>query len=330
MRNDFYLPAIDSSMVSPRVPRVFNLYDIIGVFFPGASLLLGVLILFPNPPAPSAVWEYLFYLIMAFSLGHVTQAYASLAMGELKVFENTMDETRSILENNGEDDIDRDGEDEVDDPDATDNQGRDDAPGEGDKNPVTDGRFSSRPWHLFTLYFLYPLLGPFIWWRWSPDDDGVEELLHANRVWKNLQQTYAFDIGTNRYEELQQMISSQVDDPRSPVRSYRFQAVRNFHRGMWVSTWFIWMFVIVYELGSLISPLGGWLYRGLFCFGNADTCSPLLIETYPSLVILAVLLVVLVIFWRLTVYYERIFVRYLITDYFVVLQNQDAGNRDGD
>lgn len=330
--NDFYPPHVDPGMINSRTPRVFNLYDIIGVFFPGATLLFGVLTLFPNPPTPSAVWEYLFYLIVAFSLGHVTQVYASLAMGELKVFENTMDETRSILEDGGQEseDDDEDGTDEDYEEPASDEQSGNDAAGDESGNSGHRERISSyRPGHLIWLYFLYPLIAPFIWWRWSPDDDGAEELLHANRVWKNLQQTYAFDIGTDRYEELQQMISSQVDDPKSPVRSYRFQAIRNFHRGMWVSTWFIWMFVIVYEIGSAISPLGQWPYRGLFCFGDVETCSPFLIEAYPSLVILAVLLAVLVIFWILTVYYERAFIRYLITDYFVVLQNQEADGNGG-
>jgi hypothetical protein len=316
-------------MVNPRAPRVFNLYDIIGVFFPGATLLFGVLLIFPTPPAPSAIWEYLFYLIVAFSLGHVTQAYASMAMGELKVFENTMDETRNVLEDDGDDD---EGDADEDDPDATDDQdGDDDAPDNDDEDLGLGERISSyRSGHLFLLYCLYPLIGPFIWWKWSPNDDGVEELLHANRVWKNLQQTYAFDIGTDRYEELQQMISSQVDDPRSPVRSYRFQAIRNFHRGMWVATWFIWLFVIVYEVGAAISPLGGWPYRNLFCFGGVEICSPFLIEAHSSLVISVVLLLVLAVFWRLTVYYERVFIRYLITDYFVVLQNRDADDGNGD
>lgn len=252
-----------------------------------------------------------------------------MAMGELKVFENTMDETRNVLEDDGEDD---EGEADEDDQDATDDQGGDDdAPDEEERDPGLGERVSScRSGQLFLLYCLYPLIGPFIWWKWSPNDDGVEELLHANRVWKNLQQTYAFDIGTDRYEELQQMISSQVDDPRSPVRSYRFQAIRNFHRGMWVATWFIWLFVIVYEVGAAISPLDGWPYRDLFCFGGVETCSPFLIETHSSLVISVVLLLVLAVFWRLTVYYERVFIRYLITDYFVVLQNRDADDGNGD
>jgi len=157
----------------------------------------------------------------------------------------------------------------------------------------------------------------------------VEELLHANRVWKNLQQTYAFDIGTDRYEELQQMISSQVDDPRSPVRSYRFQAIRNFHRGMWISTWFIWMSVIFYEIGSHVSPFGGWPYLDLFCFSDVETCLPFLIKSIPSSVSFVVLFAILIIFWGLTVYYERVFIRYLITDYFVVLQNQDIDDSNG-
>ena len=67
-------------MVNPRAPRVFNLYDIIGVFLPGATLLFGILVLFPDPPVPSAIWEYLFYLIVAFSLGHIAQAYSCLVL----------------------------------------------------------------------------------------------------------------------------------------------------------------------------------------------------------------------------------------------------------
>jgi hypothetical protein len=267
-------------------------------------------------------------LIVAFSLGHVIQAYSSLAMGELKVFENTMDETRNPLEGDGEENEDQEGENPEDNGEDSLDEEENDV--EEENNPGLSERFSTnRSGHLLLLYVFYPVIGPFIWKLWSPNDDGVEELLHANRVWKNLQQTYAFDIGTDRYEELQQMISSQIDDPRSPVRSYRFQAIRNFHRGMWVSTWFIWMSVIFYEIGSRVSPFGGWPYRDLFCFSGVETCSPFLIEAIPSSVIFVILFAVLIIFWGLTVYYERVFIRYLITDYFVVLQNRDTDDGNG-
>lgn len=331
MTTDFYLGCIGQGMVNPRAPRVFNLYDIIGVFLPGATLLFGILVLFPDPPVPSAIWEYLFYLIVAFSLGHIAQAYSSSAMGELKVFENTMDETRNVLVDDDEDDNDTgegdegsgdgEGNNKEESPDDQDDE---DTGGEDDDSGLRE-RFSNSYWgHRILLFILYPLIGPVVWLWWSPNDDEVEELLHANLVWKNLRQTYDLDVGIDRYEDLQQMISSRVDDPRSPVRSYRFQAIRNFHRGMWVSAWFVWLFIVAYEIGAFI-PLNGWPYRGLFCFGSVEICSPFIIESYPTVVIFSLLLAVLFVSWRLTVYYERVFIRYLITDYFVAIQNQDTG-----
>lgn len=312
-------------MVNPRTARVFNLYDIIGVFFPGATLLIGILILFPNPPTPSSVWEYTVYLIVAFSLGHVTQICASLAMGELKVFEYTMDETRSILEEGGDNNGIKTNETDVDsNSNNTDQSSRDS--NENTENSVCKCNFKNKIINKFLLYILYPILGPFIFWYWSPDDDETKELLHANRVWKNLQQKYAFDIGTNRYEELQQMISSQIDDPKSPSRSYRFQAIRNFHRGMWISMWLIWIFVAAYK----ILWFDGLFYPPLFCFSDVGVCSPFLINEYPNLLIFVILLIALVAFWWLTVYFERIFIRYLITDYFVVIQNKDVDDENSD
>ena len=287
-------------MVRSAPPRVFNLYDIVGVLVPGITLLTGLLLLFPEPPAPSELWEYLLYGIVAFSLGYIVQFWASRAVGESKTFKNTLDEVRRPL---------------VVPSDSTTTR---------DADPQPDGQHTERTGNSWSRvragvgHLLYAFAGPVLWWFWSPTDRSVG-YLHTNRVWRHIRDTYNLDPGTDEYEELQQMIQSEVDDVRSPSRAYRFQAIRNFHRGMWVSLWAISVLLLGYcinerfigiEVGLIHATGGGapyvllqdWWFLGVL----------LLLCSIPT-------------FWWLHVEYRRDFIRYLIIDYFVKLREKGEG-----
>lgn len=315
-------------MASPTSPRVFNLYDILGVMVPGITVLTGLLLNLPEPPAPSEFWEYLLYGIVAFSLGYVVQSWASKA-GEQNTFEITMDEVRNPLES-----PETEGESTQSDskPDSGDtDEANDDGGGntgdenERDRTPESDedqGRNrqstgTKRRIRYAFGHILYAFLGPILWWHRSPTARSIGNSLHANRVWRDLRDTYNLERGTDDYEELQQMIQSEIDNVRSPSRAYRFQAIRNFHRGMWISLWIVSVlmagyFVNDYFLGFEISFIHGAGKSEPYVLQQGERWSMGAPLAVPSLVV----------FWRLHVEFQRKFVRYLIIDYYVKLRER--------
>lgn len=190
-------------MVSARTPRVFNLYDILGVFFPGAALLVGILILIPSPPAIDSAIPYLGFVIVVFSLGHIIQSYSSLCTGDLKIFDETIQNVQSPLSPSDEEDMERDDEDTESEEDGEEPECETE-----DLNSKVTGEDKSEKSHWLWLYVLFPLFGPLIGFKWSPNGGAVTELRNPNRVWTHLSQEYEFDPGSTRYEEMLQVISS--------------------------------------------------------------------------------------------------------------------------
>lgn len=299
-------------MVSTKTPRVFNLYEIIGVFFPGTALLVGLFIIIPGLPTPNSIIPYLGFIIVSFSFGHILQSYASLSVGNLKVFDETIRNVQSPIDS--PDSSDDEGTDEGDTEGKTDENDNDEAEPDTDTEEV-DGSERSNP---FWLYLLYPLVGPIFWPLSSPNGGAIEELRNPNTVWKHLSENYEFDLGSTRYEEMLQLISSRIDDPRSPTRSYRFQAIRNFQRGMWLTAWIL--FVILFGT-SLYCGIPSACNGGEHLLAQSYLLSNL--SVWLSLVLGGITVLV---FWLLTVQYERLFVRFLINDY-VVLINQNDQDR---
>lgn len=300
-------------MVSTRAPRVFNLYEVLGVFFPGTALLVGLFILIPGLPTPNSIIPYLGFIIISFSFGHVLQSYASRCVGDLNVFDETIRNVQSP----------------IDSPDSSDDEGTDesDTEGEADENdndepePDTDAEEvdGNEQSDLFWLYLLYPFIGPVLWPWSSPNGGAIEELRNPNTVWKHLSENYEFDLGSTRYEEMLQLISSRIDDPRSPTRSYRFQAIRNFQRGMWLTAWILFVILfgtsLYYGVLSVCNNGGEHLLAQSYLLSNLSVWLSLVFGGSTVLV-----------FWLLTVQYERLFVRFLINDY-VVLINQNHQDR---
>jgi hypothetical protein len=289
---------------------VFNLYDVLGVVIPGITLLGGLLLFLPEPPAPTTAWEYVLYGIVAFSFGHAVQVYASKAVGDPKTFERTMDAARDFDEDQNSGDS---GEDEK-------------SSNGGEEENGTDGRVECLCRRLnrvdgmwwFPTHVVYSLFGPLLWWCWSPDDDASDRL-HTNRVWRTLRDTYKLDPGTDDYEGMKQMISSEIDDTDSPSRAYRFQAIRNFQRGMWVAVWIVFSLLVVYGVAELFS----------WCLLEPDSGFPLLFRRpyvlagFSTPLVLGVCGATLWGFWRLNVFFQREFVRYLVIDYFVLIRNRE-------
>lgn len=292
-------------MVSARAPRVFNLYDVLGVFFPGTALLVGLFVIIPGLPSLGSVISYLAFIVIAFSLGHILQSYASLSVDNLKIFDETIRNVQSPI-----DSLDTSDDDEADDDD--DEEETDEAETDTDTVDEVGSEQSNRFW----LYFLHAFIGPVIGSISSPNGGEIKELRNPNRAWRHLHENYEFDLGSTRYEEMLQIISSRIDDPGSPTRSYRFQAIRNFQRGMWVTAWIL--FVILFGTSLL------WGIRAV-C-GSAEEhllAQSHLLTHLPIWLALVFGGIIVLIFWWLTIQYEKLFVRFLITDYVVLIAQND-------
>lgn len=300
-------------MPTARYLRGFTVFDVLGVFVPGVVTLTGLLLLRADPPAPSAAWEYLLFAIAAFSIGHLVQAYASKATGDRKTFENTLDDARRPTDDSERSSTtgDEEGASTGDDGQADGDSGED-----GDAVDASDG--DDEPGVVVRgATHLYPVLGPLVWPWWSPQDEPVGSPTLASYVLRDLRKTYSIRRGSSAYDEMLHMISSELDDVESPSRAYRFQAIRNFHRGMWISVWVV----------SLAIALG-WAFdasTGCVLF-DARVCDPYLFGQQPLLWQTVVLLPgSMLAFWWLSVKYQREFVEYLIADYFVRLDTPADG-----
>ncbi|WP_430506466.1 hypothetical protein [Haloparvum sp. PAK95] len=293
-------------MVSARAPRVFNLYDVLGVFFPGTALLVGLLVLIPTPPALDSLVPYLAFIILAFSLGHLLQSYSSICTGDLKIFDETIRNVQSPL-SSGEEEANADDKDS--DAEADDEESEGESEESDSEATVEDDSIKSGGLY---LYILYAILGPLIGFWMSPNGGAIKELRNPNRVWSHLSREYEFDPGSTRFEEMLQVISSRIDDPGSPTRSYRFQAIRNFQRGMWLATWIL--FAILF-----VTTLYAWL-GAIFGIGGEHLLhQSYLLSKFPAWIALLVSGCIVNTFWVLTVQYERLFIRFLITDYVVLI-----------
>lgn len=297
------------SMVTARTPRVFNLYDILGVFFPGTTIIIGFMIIVPGLPTLNSVVSYLGFIILAFSFGHILQAYASLSVGNLKIFDETIRNVQSPMDSTGGRDDEETKENNTE--KETDKDDIDETGDETDSEEIESSEQSCPIW----LYIVYPFVGPIIWKHSSPNGGEISEIRDPNIVWKHLSANYDFDPGSTRYEQMLQVISSRIDDPQSPTRSYRFQAIRNFQRGMWLTVWVLFVILALTSLFNWICQIknGG----GDHLLANSYLLSHLPVWLAVTLGGIAVL-----VFWLLTIKYERLFVRFLITDY-VVLINQN-------
>lgn len=338
-------------MVSTRSLRIFNLYDVLGVFFPGTTLLVGAYVLVPGIPDPSSVVQYLGVIVAAFATGHLLQSYSSFPTDDLKIFDATIKEVQKPL--SPSDDFTEGSEGAIvdeDEPDSgqtgdesedgelgggesEDGTSKNDEPGDDDSEDDAHTSPEFEPieesnWGYINL--LYPFIGP-IWClfdvvpvvrSWdrltgTPNAGGLTDLQNPNRVWIALNTKYDFEPGQNRFDEMQQVISSRTDDPASPSRSYRFQAIRNFQRGIWLAVWILFATVVT-------TTVWKWVRR---CLGDITYPHPLaesyLFITLPLWVIVVAGIVGVLAFWWQTLQYERLFIRFLITDYVVLLNQAD-------
>lgn len=283
-------------MPAGRYFQGLTTFDLLGNFIPGVIIIVGMMMLFPSIPTPSSVGGYFLVGLAAFSLGHFVQHHASYATGDRQTFERTMDTVRGGQLDNEGDDADNN---EI----------------ESDEN-TQERSIGQLICDLVTRvlhHSFYAMTMPIFWWMLSSRGKALDDVILPNRVWKDLLETYDIDRGTSNYSVLFHMISSEIDDIGSPSRATRFQAIRNFHRGMWISIWYLLSYIIMVLMFEKILTILG-LASGKIII-KSDSFLYTIFK--PWWLILPILITLLVGFWYLADNYEEEFIEYLFTDYVV-------------
>lgn len=273
-----------------RYFRGLTAYDLLGNIVPGVLALVATMGFLSSPPVPKNLGEYGLFTAVAFSVGAVLQAYASEAVGERESFEKTMDsvEVLSSLQYQ-EDNFESD---ESDDCNKRDNKG--------------DG--SRLAWQIF-----HPFVGPICGWRRPPRGEKLDDVILANRIWTHLVDTYEIPFNTDSYGVLYHVMSSKVDNIDSPSRATRIQAIRNFHRGMWLASWYSLGLIVIAIIADSYISVGD----AVPLFGVTYT-KPTYFDYWTPVWHLGVVTAIgVVAFWSLFESTEEDHIEYLFADYAV-------------
>jgi len=221
-------------MAVGRYLRGLNAYDVLGNLIPGAIGLVIVMGFLPSPPIPDNIGEYGLFIIAAFGLGAVIQEYASRAVGSRRSFNETMDsvERLSLQYTSREEESEGGGQNDPPEEEEPDND-------ESEFENNTNSTLCSLFWKLHLL--IGPLCG---WWR-TRSGEKMEDKILANRIWEHLIDTHEIPFETTSYSVLYHVMLSRIDNIRSPSRAIRIQAIRNFHRGMWLTSWYATLLILL-------------------------------------------------------------------------------------
>lgn len=252
-----------------------------------------------SPPIPNNAGEYGLFIAIAFVIGTISQAYASKAAGPRESFDRTMGsaEDLSFLQY-------RDADSDNDDDDGN-HQGNLEA-GEDSDNEES------------CLWILHPIIGPLCGWRRPKRGEKMEDVILVNRIWTHLVDTHDIPFETDSYSVLYHVMLSRVDNIQSPSRAIRIQAIRNFHRGMWITSWYSLLLIgsaiiasQIFSVGDTIPALG------------VEYAQSAYFEYWTPVWHLAlVALVGVVVFWLLFESAEEDYLEYLFADYVVSIGSE--------
>lgn len=294
------------------VGRLFTdltVFDVLGNFVPGVVVLAAVVSVLPADDATTlatAPLGGLFVLsFVAFALGGIVQQYASEAMGHRETFKYSV----LLVQSN-----------------------------EHNRPPTVREYHPGRRW----------LYSPYRWWYDGVDDclrprfgsstvtrlaalparlyralvealllvriekdDPLPDLRLAAKTWKIARKRFDLDRTYTNYGDLLHLLSSDLER-EGPSRALRFQALRNFQRGMWIACFF----VATMYLGLVV---GSWFPTHVVSILGAvgiEPWEPAIRTTWsPLWTLSATLFLASYGFWELTEKFEEEFVEYLLTDF---------------
>lgn len=259
--------------------RGLTSFDLLGNLIPGvaaASIILGFL---PASVAPSNVGEYALFAASAFIIGIVLQSHASWAAGQRISFDETMKSAEVFSDLADE---------------------------TGGENKGEEGILAN-----LKHAFLGPIFSNFQVIKGERLDDRIL----VNRIWKYLTDKYNIPQHPNSYPVIYHLMSSKVDNINSPSHATRIQAIRNFHRGMWIASWYSVLLIGIAVIGDHCFNQGQSLLFGI------SYRQPMYFEYWSTVWhFVPVAVVSVVVFWRLYGSYEEDYIEYLFADYAVAIE----------
>lgn len=292
-------------MAVGRYFRGLTAYDLLGNLVPGALTLIFIMGFLPSPPVPTTIGGYGLFAIVAFAAGSIIQAHASKAIGKRENFNKTMAGVEELPH------LSQKVPDEEDDEDDDEEGERD---REGDQNGKNKEEDQEGNFLKYILTIFHALLGPLLWWLRPARGEKLDDGILVNRIWEHLVDTYEIPYNTESYSVLYHLMCSKVDDISSPSLATRIQAIRNFHRGMWLTSWYgLVLFLISGGLQQAFNP-GDEIGLGIFYAEPSYT-------TYWASAwhLAAISGIGAMIFWLLFESSEEDYIEYLFTDYAVAI-----------
>lgn len=222
-------------MAVSRIFNQFTLFDIFGNLIPGTIVLAAFVSVFPmenvTQIASAPLGVQFLLAIIAFALGHVIQQHASEAAGKRETFKNTILSARSYSFSPST---------ELDD------YGRKRKAlyypyycwNERIAGPIRDrfgssvvGRVAVLPARLYRSVVEAVLLVKI------KKDEPLPDNRLASKVWMICKKKYRLDKNYDNYGDLLHLMSSDLEN-HGTSRALRFQAIRNFQRGMWIACFY--------------------------------------------------------------------------------------------
>lgn len=235
-------------MATGRYFRALTSYDLLGNLLPGVFALTLLASLLPNPPYPTKTPGILFFSLVGYAFGQFIQAHSAMAMGDS--FEATLDSVREFPRQIESDDSSLNTQ-------VSNDQDADYETGLLDrfvlwiynydwnhvKSAIRDRVRNIVVWsdRIGVVDIISALSYPIYCFIRDPSGRVLENEQAAFEVFKDLVTRYDIDRGTSDYERLINIISSEIEDIAAPARSTRFQAIRNFHRAMWITCWYVFV-----------------------------------------------------------------------------------------
>lgn len=259
-------------------------FDLLGNLIPGSVALLAALGFAANPILPSSLGGTVLFAGGGFILGSVIQAHASAATAKPKTFDWTLQYAEEL-----------------------------------DDLLTSSNNSSNRKPNEDELPFGYSLYGPFYWRLWGREwGEQLDDRILTSRIWQHLVDTHDLPTDTEEFSVLYRLMLSQVDDSSSPSRSLRIQAIRNFSRGMWITSWY----VLALTIAAYV--LDCWFDSGDSIWGLWEYARPTYFSVWlPTWILPLTAASSVVIFWALYRSAEEDYIEYLFADYAVSIIDSD-------
>ncbi|WP_135823678.1 hypothetical protein [Halorussus ruber] len=329
------------------IGRIFgdlSVFDLLGNFVPGILLMGSVIVLLPPDRVTqigSSPLATVFLLgVVAFALGHLIQSYAARAVGKRETFRNSILINQSL------------GQSEVLDferfptahpwlyavysflhPEEPEEWDLDDYLNNNSSEEDADVSIGEGVLDSETILRKITRV-PARWYRAVIEasamvrikrDRPLSDVTLAGKTWAICRKKYDLNRKYDQYGDLLHLISSDIESSAESSRALRFQAIRNFHRGMWIACYFslLLMFTAVIARGFSKE------ITSLAEFVGLTVWKPVVVELWTPLWILCLgYALLLYFFWELKEDFEEEFIEYLLTDFLAIHETADEEDRE--